>query len=163
MKKETKEALYYLLDLMDMLGAIDFINIDINKANNIRKEVLDIFGQKNGHTILDSTSEELLGILPVILFDEKKFASTKDILCFAEKCLGISIRDYWLKRSRAEIVGIIINEVNKQNPIQFNKFLKAWSEFNNNRIENKEIKDEKNNKGFIEAWLEFFNSYKGVE
>ena len=36
MKKETKEALYSLLDLMDMLGSIEFINIDIDKANSIR-------------------------------------------------------------------------------------------------------------------------------
>lgn len=46
MKKETKEALYSLLDLMDMLGSIEFINMDINKANSIRKEVLDVIGEK---------------------------------------------------------------------------------------------------------------------
>lgn len=42
MKKETKDALYSLLDLMDMIGSID---MDINKANSIRKEVLDEIGR----------------------------------------------------------------------------------------------------------------------
>ena len=46
MKKETKEALYSLLDLMDMLGSIEFINMDIDKANSIRKEVLDVMTRK---------------------------------------------------------------------------------------------------------------------
>ena len=46
MKKETKDALYSLLDLMDMLGSIDFIKVDIDRANRIRKEVLDVIGDK---------------------------------------------------------------------------------------------------------------------
>ena len=77
MKKETKDALYSLLDLMDMLGSIDFIKVDIDRANRIRKEVLDVIGDKKEVTILDSSTDELLGVLPVILLDSKKFPSTK--------------------------------------------------------------------------------------
>ena len=91
MKKETKDALYSLLDLMDMLGSIDFIKVDIDRANRIRKEVLDVIGDKKEVTILDSSTDELLGVLPVILLDSKKFPSTKEILKFAEKCLNIKI------------------------------------------------------------------------
>ena len=131
MKKETKDALYSLLDLMDMLGSIDFIKVDIDRANRIRKEVLDVIGDKKEVTILDSSTDELLGVLPVILLDSKKFPSTKEILKFAEKCLNIKIKNYWQKRSRAEVVGIIINEVYEQSPEQFNNFLKAWNEFSN--------------------------------
>lgn len=95
MKKETKDALYSLLDLMDMLGSIDFIKVDIDRANRIRKEVLDVIGDKKEVTILDSSTDELLGVLPVILLDSKKFPSTKEILKFAEKCLNIKIKNYW--------------------------------------------------------------------
>ena len=56
MKKETKDALYSLLDLMDMLGSIDFIKVDIDRANRIRKEVLDVIGDKKEVTILDSST-----------------------------------------------------------------------------------------------------------
>ena len=59
MKKETKDALYSLLDLMDMLGSIDFIKVDIDRANRIRKEVLDVIGDKKEVTILDSSTDEL--------------------------------------------------------------------------------------------------------
>ena len=164
MKRETKEALYSLLDLMDMLGSIEFINMDIDKANSIRKEVLDVIGEKKEVTILDSSTEELLGILPMILLDSNKFPSAKEILKFAEKCLNIEIKNYWLKRSRAEAAGIVLNEVYEQSPEQFNKFLKAWSKFSCDssccRENNQQIPDEK---GFMESWFEFFDSYKGVE
>lgn len=77
MKKETKDALYALLDLMDMIGSIDFIDMDINKANSIRKEVLDVIGEKKEVTILDSSTDELLGILPMILLDKNKISFCK--------------------------------------------------------------------------------------
>lgn len=164
MKKETKEALYSLLDLMDMLGSIEFINMDIDKANSIRKEVLDVVGEKKDVAILDSNTEDLLGILPMILLDVNKFPSAKEILKFAEKCLNIEIKNYWLKRSRAEAAGIVLNEVYEQSPQQINKFLKAWNKFNSESnsvsLDNKKLLDEK---GFMESWFEFFDSYKGVE
>ena len=164
MKKETKEALYSLLDLMDMLGSIEFINMDIDKANSIRKEVLDVIGEKKEVSILDSNTEELLGILPMLLLDVNKLPSAKEILKFAEKCLNIEIKNYWLKRSRAEVAGIVLNEVYEQSPQQFNKFLKAWNKFNSesnsSSLDNKKLSDEK---GFMESWFEFFDSYNGVE
>ena len=83
---------------------------------------------------------------------------------FAEKCLNIKIKNYWLKRSRAEAAGIVLNEVYEQSPEQFNKFLQAWSKFNEkpdtSDSDNKKAED---GKGFMEAWFEFFDSYKGVE
>ena len=62
-----------------------------------------------------------------------------------------------LRRSRAEVVGIIINEVYNQSPEQFNKFLKTWNEFNNKNNINENATE---SKGFIEAWFHFFDEYK---
>ena len=128
------------------------------------KEVLDVIGEKKEVAILDSNTEELLGILPMLLLDVNKFPSAKEILKFAEKCLNIEIKNYWLKRSRAEAAGIVLTEVYEQSPQQFNKFLKAWNKFNSesnsSSLDNKKLSDEK---GFMESWFEFFDSYKGVE
>ena len=117
MKKETKEALYSLLDLMDMLGSIEFINLDINKANSIRKEVLDVIGEKKEVTILDSNTEELLGILPMILLDVNKFPSAKEIMNFAEKCFIKLYIQCWLTtgktiEGKARNVAIIASRFN---------------------------------------------------
>lgn len=160
MKKETKESLYSLLDLMDLLGNIDFLKIDIDKTNRIRKDVLDVIGDKSEMEILDTTSQDLLGVLPMILLDNKKFVSVKEILNFAEKCLNIDVKPYCLRRSRAEVVGIIINEVYNQSPEQFNKFLKTWNEFNNKNNINEVNENATESKGFIEAWFHFFDEYK---
>ena len=160
MKKETKESLYSLLDLMDLLGNIDFLKIDIDKTNRIRKDVLDVIGDKSEMEILDTTSQDLLGVLPMILLDNKKFVSVKEILNFAEKCLNIDVKPYWLRRSRAEVVGIIINVVYNQSPEQFNKFLKTWNEFNNKNNINEVNETATESKGFIEAWFHFFDEYK---
>lgn len=58
----------------------------------------------------------------------------------------------------------MLNEVYEQSPQQFNKFLKAWNKFNSesnsSSLDNKKLSDEK---GFMESWFEFFDSYNGVE
>lgn len=160
MKKETKDALYSLLDLMDSLGSIDFLKIDIDKTNRIRKEVLSIINDNEELTILDSDNEELIGILPKILLDEKNFTSAKDILQFAETCLNIEIKPYWYKRSKPEVVGIVINEVNSKSPEQFNKFLNAWNRFSNMSNDINYVNRDKTN--FIESWFNFFENYKDM-
>ncbi|HHX59427.1 MAG TPA: hypothetical protein GX707_01620 [Epulopiscium sp.] len=164
MRIETKEALYSLLDLMDVIGNIGFIDMDIEKANRIRKDVLEVINGKNDN-ILDKTADELLGILPSMLLDNNKFTNTKEILFFAEKCLDIEVKNYWHKRSRHEVIGIIIGEVSKQNRKQYNRFLKAWNEFNLNTNSNNKIKDYKLdiNEGFMERWFRFFDTYKDVK
>ncbi len=160
MKKETKDALYSLLDLMDSLGSIDFLKMDIDKANRIRKEVLSIINDNEELIILDRNSEELIGILPKILLNEKNFTSAKDILKFAETCLNIEIKPYWYKRSKPEVVGIVINEVNSKSPEQFNKFLNAWNRFSNMSDDIKYTNRDKTD--FMETWFNFFENYKDM-
>lgn len=164
MRNETKDALYSLLDLMDVIGNVGFVQMDIDKANRIRKEVLEeINGKKNN--ITDRSADEMLGVLPTMLLDTDKFANTKEILEFAEKCLDIDVKNYWLKRSRQEVIGIIIGEVSKQNQKQFNRFLKAWDEFNLNTNGNAKTYDTKaeNKEGFMDRWFRFFDVFKEVK
>lgn len=162
MKNETKEALYSILDIMDTLSSIEFMNVDIDKVNKIRKDVLDIINEKDGIDKLENNQEELLGVLPIMLLDNKRFPSAKDILSFAEKCLNIEVKHYWYKRSKAEVVGIVISEVSKQTPNQLNRFLKAWKKFNNNKNE-VNISSERNEQGFMDTWFKFFEDYKGIK
>lgn len=164
MTNETKNALYSILDLIDSLGTISFLKLDVDNVNMIRKEILAIIGDnKNDNrdvTILDASHSELLGMLPMILLDNTKFPSPKDVLNFAEKCLDIEVKAYWIKRSKAELVGIIISEVYKQNPKQFNQFLKTWDAFTKhaNNVEKKT--NNSSNDEFIDTWFKFFDNYK---
>lgn len=166
MKRETKEALYSLLDLIDSLGTIEFIKLDLEKVNAIRKEVLNVIdGEQiaNSNEILDSNKQDLLGILPSILLDNDKFPTVRHLVAFSERCLNIEVKSYWLRRSKAEIIGIIISEVAKQSPTQRNKFLKKWDSFQNYSKEYKtnSLSDSNNaNDDFVETWFKFFDNYK---
>lgn len=162
MKNETKESLYSMLDIMDAIASIGFMKTDIEKINRIRKDVLDLINNKSDIDKLDNNSEELLGILPIILLDNTRFPAAKDVLYFAEKCLNIEVKNYWYKRSKPEVIGIVISELNKQTPQQLNKFLKAWRNFSKgeNELANNY---EKNETGFMETWFKFFEEYKGIK
>lgn len=162
MKKETKEALYSMLDLMDTLSNLDFVKADIERTNKIRKEVLNIINENTDETILDKDPEELLGVLPMILLDNNKFPAAKDVLEFAEKCLNIEVKNYWYKRSKPEVIGIVISEVSKQSPNQFISFLRAWNQFNDIDVQNYKNSIESNS-GFVEKWLKFIEDYKGID
>ena len=163
MKNETKESLYSMLDIMDAIASVSFMKIDIEKINRIRKDVLDLINEKNDIDKLDNDAEELLGILPIMLLDNNRFPAAKDILYFAEKCLGIEVKNYWYKRSKPEVVGIVISELNKQTPEQLNKFLRAWKNFSRNENELDDSIYEKNEQGFMETWFKFFEKYKGLK
>lgn len=162
MKNETKESLYSMLDVIDALGSIQFMKVDVEKVNRIRKDVLDIINEKSDIEKLDNNAEEILGILPIILLDDKRFQSARDILLFAEKCLNIEVKHYWFKRSKPEVVGIVLSEIYKQTPNQLNKFLKAWKKFNINNSETDRIY-EKSEQGFMDTWFKFFENYKGIK
>lgn len=162
MKNETKESLYSMLDIMDAIASIGFMKKDIEKINRIRKDVLDLINNKSSIDKLDNNSEELLGILPIMLLDNTRFPAAKDVLYFAERCLNIEVKHYWYKRSKPEVIGIIISELNKQTPQQLNKFLRAWRNFN--KDENELTNNyEKNEIGFMETWFKFFEEYKGMK
>lgn len=162
MRNETKEALYSMLDMIDALGSIEFMKMDVEKVNRIRKDVLDTINEKSDIERLDNNTQELLGILPIILLDNRRFPAAKDILVFAEKCLNIEVKNYWYKRSKPEVVGIVISEVYKQTPDQLNRFLKAWKNFYMNKNNIYSI-EEKNEQDFMDIWFKFFENYKGLK
>lgn len=165
MTNRTKNALYSLLDLIDSIGTISFVKLDVENVNLIKKEILTIINENNINNsntkLLNATNTELLGILPTLLLDESKFPTTKDIITFAEKCLMVEIKSYWLKRSRAELTGIIISEVSKQNANQFNRFLNAWDSFNRKSESEKNMMyNNVKDTDFVNIWLNFFSNYK---
>ena len=163
MNKETKNALYSLLDFIDIIGTISFINLDLDAVNSIRNEVLHAINgdSSNSDVLYDSNEQDLLGILPMILLDDEKFSSAREVLFFAEKCLKIPVKKYWYKRSKPEVVGIVLNEVSKQSEKQRYRFLKAWDAFKNQSVnDNYKNSNYKCNNDFVDTWFRFFDNYK---
>ena len=174
MDLDTKQALYFILDLIDNVSSLDFVNIDLEKVNLIRKEVLDIINSNsNKDENISDEKIKLVGILPSILLDKNKFSTNKDVLYFAEKCLKIEVKDYWYTRKREEVLGRIIAEVSKKNEKELKFFMDAWNSFNKNTNiltqENSYLKTKKKNKEtskkdlFLDTWFKFFDDYKKEE
>lgn len=179
MREETRSIIYMALDLLDSIQSSStniksgaFIKINNDLYEDVKKELFDlVIGSNNessSKTINENyvdEREELVGVLPLVLIDKEKFPSNSDIIKLAEKSLniyGLSKR----KRSRNELIGIIVTEVAKKKDSELDLFLKAWKKFtqsDNNNIEKNEISfnniDTSDN--FVDTWLEFFNVHKG--
>jgi hypothetical protein len=66
----------------------------------------------------------LIGVLPVIFTDETYFGSNEDISEFAREALGLAIAR-WEKRSRYELIGLIVCETAKLNDIRLERLVNA--------------------------------------
>jgi hypothetical protein len=163
MHKETKDVLYMLLDILDSMHKTskgnNLFDIDETKLKIIKKEIFDIIKNidiENNEKAPDKKAE-LIGILPSVLVDLSKFPNNEDLNKLAESSLNFQI-PFWRKRSRHEIIGRIITEIDNKEGEEFDMFFNAWKEFVKIDKKDSDVRDKKN---FVNIWLEFFDHYKG--
>ncbi|CGG48047.1 MULTISPECIES: hypothetical protein [Bacillus cereus group] len=195
MREETKSVIYMALDILDSINSSSsdqghhFIKVDNKILDDVRDELFQLLAgsviEKNEMQISPDKKEkknereELIGLLPLVLIDKTKFPSNNDIIKLAEFSLniqGLSKR----KRSRNELIGIIVSEIAQKENNELDLFLKLWRKFmknntinkfdynsslsndkltikntysNDNSIDNKES-------NFVDVWLEFFKFHK---
>ena len=162
MRKETKEIIYIVLDFLESFARTSKVNrnlIYVNKTvlEDVKKELFSLLEQaektKSYRTVDKKT--ELIGTLPSVLIDKNKFPTNESIVKLVEKSLNLKISN-WKKKSRSEIIGILIAKIAEKDVSELNLFIKAWKEF----TEQKEIKKEHTHEDFVELWLKFFEHYK---
>ncbi|CAH2717111.1 hypothetical protein BACCIP111895_04300 [Neobacillus rhizosphaerae] len=197
MREETKSVIYMALDILDSINSSssdqnihNFIRIDSEVLEDVREELFRLLAgsvtEKGSIEKLPEKKEEknereqLIGLLPLVLIDKTKFPSNSDIIKLAEFSLNINGLSK-KKRSRNELIGIIVSEVAEKESKDLDLFLKLWRKFmkdkssnkfnntltnynsniniktiryNNDSIDNKED-------NFVDVWLEFFRSHKG--
>lgn len=105
----------------DTLKKIDFIIREM-RNKKIHEKPKTIGKKSNGIT---KEKRRLIGILPSLLLDKRYFQRNDKIAEFADKELGIKIPSHEKKR-RAELMGRIIEEINKQPPEKIYKFSQAF-------------------------------------
>lgn len=156
MNKDTKEALYSLLDLMDIFSAKSFINIDKEKMNIVRDEILKLISgemqieatvQKEATDISlvptgQLTKEFMLATLLEVLLNQKNFSKKEDLLDFAKNELKLSVKDTWYKSTRASAIGNVMVEFDKQDESKYEEYYKVLSKF-----EKRETKKSKSKSG----------------
>ena len=162
MKDEVKNVIYIVLDILDSLAKTsretpEFIKVNENILKDIKNELFELL--KNDKQKTQNTMTELIGILPTILVDKRKFPKNEDLIKFAEKSLNFKFPKG--NKSRSEIIGIIIVEISKKDDNSIEVFLKALKEFLKEDSTTREEKIRTKQKSFVDTWLEFFDRYKG--
>jgi len=177
MKEDTKNAIYILLDLLDSLKkssnySHNLININPNKFEEIKTDLFNLMSKSDfpdetryneftrskwDENYANKWNEkmDLIGILPYVLMDKNKFPNNEAIVRLAEKSLNMRVLN-WNKRSRNEIIGVIISNIAENKEKDFKYFLNPWKKF----INNESLQKFKSNVDFVDLWLNFFENYK---
>ncbi len=111
-KKEFEKSINFLEDLCWLL--------DSGKNNNYGELIKIISNIKKGNNLstqLGQEPDELIGILPRLLTDKSLFDTNSDLAQFSSEVLGIEILN-WHKRSRNEMIGVIICKVQESEEIR---------------------------------------------
>lgn len=138
--------------------------LDSNKEINFKNvsKYLNEYRNTWVHGVFKDKSSEynLIGVLPSILKDEDILPNNILLVQFASEVLALNI-PRWEKRSRSEIIGLIICEVEDANKQRLNT-LTEWSR---NILKNKkEIKELQNNakkSGNMFSWNETIQKIVG--
>lgn len=106
MDKNAINSLNFIEDLCWLLDSKK--NINFSEVVKLVEDMKDI--KKNNNTDSNVDTQELVGILPQILGDSTLFKTNRSLWQFSNEVLKIDILN-WEKRSRNEMIGVIICNV----------------------------------------------------
>ncbi|MCP4696796.1 MAG: hypothetical protein GY862_08095 [Gammaproteobacteria bacterium] len=156
-KQETQKLKRFLEEfswLMDTYSKVDFkkaselIDESLRKTLEVRKAV-GVYESKNPNT------QFLTGVLPSLFLDESLFRTNDDIAEFASAVLKLKISRH-NKKSKHEIIGLIVCETNRLNEKELDKLVQALSLLVNDEKGKKILVEKKKNSSF--GWNEMIQS-----
>ena len=139
--------------LLDSNKNINFNNASKN-LKTIRNSII------HGATFENANIVSLIGVLPSLLKDLEIFPSLAQLVQFAKEILGIEI-SRWDKRSRNEIIGLIICEVEDTNKERMDILLEWSNNILNNKKRVQEMQEKAKNEGNIFSWNETIQKLTG--
>lgn len=110
MKQDNKKS---KIELNKSISFIEDLCWLLDSQKNINyTEILKVLGEikQRKNNLLKPSTDELIGILPQLLTDKTLFTTNKSLAQFSDEILGIEILN-WHKRSRYEMIGVIICKV----------------------------------------------------
>ncbi len=159
MRESTKDVLYMLLDLLDSLvrsSNESLIKVNKDELKNVKSEIFEMIHPEYSSTDNKSLNKKnLIGSLPFVMMDKKKFPSNESIIRLAEKSLHFSLPN-WEKKSREEIIGRVIADIALKDEHKLKVFYDAWNKF----ISSEEEQQKGAKQDFVKTWLDFFNNYR---
>ena len=148
---ERQQIINFFEELSWLLDA----NKDINYRNvsKFLKECRNLYVHG---TIVNNNNNEaysLIGVLPSLLKDNELFQSNAQLVQFAEEVLKLNI-SRWEKRSRNEIIGLIICEVEDANKEHIDVLTQWVSNILENKKKVKDLQSKAQISGNLFSWNE---------
>ena len=146
---DDKELIQFLDKIEDLIWEYDKEKKNIERTlKKLRTEISasSNISSINKKSVKKNTQRSMVGFLPGLLQDKEFFTSNQDIIDFSNEVLGIAISAA-RKRSRNELIGLIVCEVdiaNSDKLIDINKFLSNMVDDNAVYQKIKTVKQNKN-------------------
>lgn len=138
-------------------------DLDFNALGQYSSELAMISrhgGSRFRRPVDSSITTMLVGNLPAFLVDDELFATNEDIAEFSVTILNIHI-PRWQKKSKYELIGHIVCNVNEASPAKISRLLQALDEILDDRGEarTKIARDRKSGRGWNEVIQELTGDY----
>lgn len=140
--------------------------IDSNRELNFKNASKFLKHYRNllahGASSNDTTSDaySLIGVLPSLLKDTEIFQNNSQLVQFAEEVLALCI-PRWEKRSRNEIIGLIICEVEDVNKERLNVLTQWTANILDNKKRVKDMQSKAETSGSLFSWNETIQKLVG--
>lgn len=105
---------------------------------------------------------DLIGVLPSLLKDSEIFQSNAQLVQFAEEVLALDI-PRWEKRSRNELIGLIVCEVEDANKERLDTLTKWAANILKNKTQVREMQSKAKTSGNLFSWNETIQKLVGEE
>lgn len=143
--------------LLDSNKEINFKNAS-KYLKNYRSDLM----HRNPNNFESTDEYNLIGILPSLLKDREIFQTNSQLVQFANEVLVLNIPS-WEKKSRNEIIGLIVCEVEDVNKERL-KTLNKWTQnIFNNKNEVKNLQSKAKSTGDMFSWNETIQKLVGTE
>ena len=147
-KEKLKKAIYFIEELSWLIESEKDFDLD---------EIVDIISAQEKSSIDEKVHKRylshnrnkniLVGILPSFFQDQDLFPTNMDIVDFAERLLGIEV-SRGDKRSRYEIIGLIVTRINDLDDKELYKIVDALSIVMENKFKLEKLKEDKKRNNF---------------
>lgn len=133
-------------------------NINFGNVSKSLQFIRD--GMAHGVILENDNITSLIGVLPTLLKDYEIFPYNVQLVQFAKEILGIEIPG-WGKKSRNEIIGHIICNVEDANKERMDVLLEWSNNIMNNKKRVKEMQERARKEGNIFSWNETIQKLTG--
>ncbi|HMM31772.1 MAG TPA: hypothetical protein PKB13_08340 [Clostridia bacterium] len=157
---ERQQFLNFFEELSWLLDSKKEINF--KNASKFLKEYRNILAHETITSDRESNEFNLIGVLPSLLKDGEIFQTNSQLVQFAEEVLALNI-PRWEKKSRNEIIGLIVCEVEDVNKERLDTLAQWACNILNNKSQVRDMQSKAKTSGHLFSWNETIQKLVGTE